>query len=683
VGKDRVVAEAGRFATVVVDDYAGRHPSLPQIRGHADQVVSLLTKLGFEAADQPCAPAEATAAKVREWLRALRPPGRRLLVYWAGHAGRQQPDDLWLYCQDTGVPPDTATAITGTELGQYLAEQSAREIVLILDACHAGIGISKIVSAFRGVTENRAYPDRRPGLAVISSASSYESAYEAVFAPALVTILQDGPPEPSESYTGWTSRDVLITPNDLAGAIEEHLMRNGSRQRPDYIQSRTVSGFFPFLPNLGHRPGQSDVLVEARRRGAFADDEVAEHFLVKFRGIDADGADGWFFAGRAQPLRRIISWLRVGSGMLVVTGPPGSGKSAIMGRLAVLSVPAYRRQAEAAGALAGADPDTLPAQDSISAGVHAKGKTLLDCITDLASALGVATPSEGWEHPGQLVAAVRDLGQPRVILLDALDEAYRGDQEAIAADLLRPLSELPGLRVLVGTRSSLFDPGAAGVAAGSNGAIIHALTEDSGRVIHLDSDPDGMAAITEYVAARLVHPAASPYHQNPAQAQLAAAAVAGHSQTVFLLARLIARALAGRPAMLDLDSAEAQELLTGGVAEAFAADLDRYGSNRQRVADFLIPLAWAEGAGLPRRQVWLALANELAEGTRPDSAYTDSDLAWVLENAGAHIVESGEDGQTVYRLYHQAFNDYFRRQRDPADLQAHIARALANLAGLT
>ena len=126
--------------------------------------------------------------------------------------------------------------------------------------------------------------------------------------------------------------------------------------------------------------------------------------------------------------------------------------------------------------------------------------------------------------------------------------------------------------------------------------------------------------------------------------------------------------------MLDLYSEDARELLSGGVGDAFAADLDRYGSDRRRVADFLAPLAWAEGAGLPRRQVWLALANALADGTRGGSEYSDSDLAWVLENAGAHIVESGEDGQTVYRLYHRAFSDYFRRQRDPSDVQARIAR---------
>ena len=50
--------------------------------------------------------------------------------------------------------------------------------------------------------------------------------------------------------------------------------------------------------------------------------------------------------------------------------------------------------------LADADPDTLPSPNSISAGVHAKGKTLLDCVTDLAGALGIAAPAMGWEYPG-------------------------------------------------------------------------------------------------------------------------------------------------------------------------------------------------------------------------------------------------------------------------------------------
>jgi hypothetical protein len=66
---------------------------------------------------------------------------------------------------------------------------------------------------------------------------------------------------------------------------------------------------------------------------------------------------------------------------------------------------------------------------------------------------------------------------------------------------------------------------------------------------------------------------------------------------------------------------------------------------------------------MPRRQVWLAAANAIASG-EAGRRYEDPDLAWILEHAGAHLVESGEDDQTVYRLYHQAFNDYLRRGYD-------------------
>jgi hypothetical protein len=35
-------------------------------------------------------------------------------------------------------------------------------------------------------------------------------------------------------------------------------------------------------------------------------------------------------------------------------------------------------------------------------------------------------------------------------------------------------------------------------------------------------------------------------------------------------------------------------------------------------------------------------------------------VIWVLEQAGALIVEAGEHERTVYRLYHQEFADYLR-----------------------
>ncbi|MGH8905400.1 MAG: hypothetical protein ACRD0K_02505 [Egibacteraceae bacterium] len=84
------------------------------------------------------------------------------------------------------------------------------------------------------------------------------------------------------------------------------------------------------------------------------------HFLPKAQGIEA-GETGWFFTGRVDALRRIRAWLHeADDSLFVVTGSAGTGKSAILGRVITLSVPAYREQAEAAGVLAGAREGTIP-----------------------------------------------------------------------------------------------------------------------------------------------------------------------------------------------------------------------------------------------------------------------------------------------------------------------------------
>lgn len=265
------------------------------------------------------------------------------------------------------------------------------------------------------------------------------------------------------------------------------------------------------------------------------------------------------------------------------------------------------------------------------------------------------------------------------LLLDALDEAYPADQTAIASDLLRALAERPGVRVIVGTRPNREDPDsrpASHIPWTAEGPLIRALTPEADRMIRLDTDPGSRTAITSYVRRRLLD-SSSPYLTHPQKADAMAEAIAAHSDGIFLFARLLTRSLTTRQNVLDPASPEAATLFSGGVAEAFEEDLKNYGRDRERVHGLLAPLAWAEGAGLPRRDVWLTIANALA---RPGLTFTETDIAWVLEHAGAHIVESGEDGQTVYRLYHQAFNDYFHTILDHQDIQRRITQALIALA---
>ena len=64
--------------------------------------------------------------------------------------------------------------------------------------------------------------------------------------------------------------------------------------------------------------------------------------MPKAQGAEL-GELSWYFEGRRAESARIAGWLRDGaSGLLVVTGDAGSGKSALLGHLVVQSRPQLR-----------------------------------------------------------------------------------------------------------------------------------------------------------------------------------------------------------------------------------------------------------------------------------------------------------------------------------------------------
>ncbi|OSP25911.1 hypothetical protein B7767_41910, partial [Streptomyces sp. 13-12-16] len=118
---------------------------------------------------------------------------------------------------------------------------------------------------------------------------------------------------------------------------------------------------------------------------------------------------------------------------------------------------------------------------------------------------------------------------------------------------------------------------------------------------------------------------------------------------IFLYARVATRALLRVLARSGPDEhPDLHRLLAGNLTAVLDEEFER-SPDPERLRDLLRPLAWAEGAGMPRRDLWPKVAEALSDrGAR----YGDEDIAWVLEHAGFHVVESGESGQTVYRLYH-------------------------------
>ena len=74
-----------------------------------------------------------------------------------------------------------------------------------------------------------------------------------------------------------------------------------------------------------------------RRRHA---SELAEYWGPKARGLEVAAQAGWYFTGRQAALAELTGWLTdpaADTRLRVVTGDPGSGKSAVLGRLVTLA----------------------------------------------------------------------------------------------------------------------------------------------------------------------------------------------------------------------------------------------------------------------------------------------------------------------------------------------------------
>ena len=681
----------GQVGVVLLTEYE-HYGKLEKLGAKVHAVLDLLAELGFDVMDSDVLIGDGRAFSLLNGLGTWQPASRRLVVYWAGHGKAVEGGRLFLISRETAKrrQPEAHNSVSAASLGDLLAGKDADEIVLLLDACGAGGGAEEIVSAFRAKANSRSYVRGfKPGLAVISSAGSHQFAREGAFSSALVSVLRDGPPA-DPSYLAWTDRDQYVTPAELFQAIRAMLTHTRSTDGTQVPELDATSGVGRFFPNPRYLRRVPDVgVVEKERRSALLPSAVAEHFMLKFRGIDTVDDRGWFFTGREQSLRRLARWLSDSqSGLLVVTGPPGCGKSAILGRVAVLSVPEYRSEVERAGGLVDVSPDTLPPENSLDAGVHAKNLSLADCVSELADALQLPTPAAGWLSAADFVRQVASLKRPITLLIDALDEAQPGDIQAIAVDLVRPLSELLDVKILVGTRPNQATQSDVADAAVED-SLLHALGASGSDVIRPDRDDATSADITAYVRRRLLDSDDSPYRDKPESAAAAAKLIALRSDRTFLIARIMTQELIRSDEVLNPDDIKrewsaARRMLEGSLDTAFTANLARYGMSEWRVRVLMLPLAFAEGAGLPSRDIWGALAEGLRPGVvsaQPSHGHApigETDLSWLVSNAGAYLIESGEDGQTVYRLYHQALVDYFRRNVawSVRDVQGRITDAL-------
>ena len=402
------------------------------------------------------------------------------------------------------------------------------------------------------------------------------------------------------------------------------------------------------------------------------------HWLPRARGVEPDSGDeGWYFTGRTALLNDLVEWLETAfneqperAPVTVVTGAPGTGKSALLAHLVLLTVPdlvprAYR------DAVPGARPGL------VSVAVHGRGKDLAAVVGEIAQALGSSVTD-----PIELIRYVNTRRRPLAVVVDALDEiepdAWRG-----VCRLLATLAGDPagvGVRVLVSVRRP--------VAATELEQVVRLLGR-SRKTIGLDLPPHlSQHDLSAYVEQRLVRRSQlddgpggtdsgspTPYAEKRVLARRVAMAVARRAAGNYLVAQLVSRYLTEAADVVDMSESGWSDQFPETVETALDEYLARIDDTRgrRRIHDLLMPLAFALGEGLTGSQVWAALTAALA-----DISCDRGDITALLDTAAGFLVDRSPRGS--YRLYHSSMERYLRlRCRHPAPQEAIVAALVGSV----
>lgn len=547
-------------------------------------------------------------------------------LYYTGHAddvnGKHR---VW-----TG---DTVDRVLGTLETGHLAElmlvgTRLRYALIILDTCFSGQGGAE---ALQGSLSQVAEGDGKI-LAVMTAAYPREQIHAGDFAELFERAVDQ------RAVAGHEPR--YLTLGAITRFIDADLARPGWQTvSHSVLLARTDE--LPFFPNrrFNVQLHGLDLLTQLRiEQRELRIEEMRGHFLPRARGVDVPTEADWRFVGREAALRDLVSWLRDHEDLSVrvVTGGPGSGKSAVIGRLVVLSDGDWRRTVPIDDLAA----DTIPPEGAIAAGIHARGMTSAQVLAAVCTAADIRA-----DTPADLLREMH--GRRVTVAIDAIDEAL--DSNGLVSGILRPLVEADpaeGLRLLLGTRPRLLE---------SLGAIGTPVDLDDKRY----ADP---ASLYQYVLRGLTDQnPRSPFRPAPQElveaVARAVADAAGHS---FLVALIVSRTLASAEEVPDPDDREWRADLPATAADAMHQDLEtRLGAEADRARELLRPLAFAFGAGLPWDTVWAALSSQLS-----GHVYNNDDLMWVWRQAGSYAVEGKESGHSVYRLYHAALAEYLRQGCD-------------------
>lgn len=522
-----------------------------------------------------------------------------VVVYYAGHGDRPDAGPYRLACAGSkAARPRTWLSLEN--LASVPAASPARNVLFIVDACYAGAGSPELAAVTAAFVAARARTDT-PGSGTWVPASARPRD--------LAGDMGHFATELGRAYAaGEGASQRHLSPALLADRVNRAFVAAGCRQLA--VCSVTDQSIQPpFFPNPAFDPA-AEIGPDGVADGESTD--VAAHFEPRGRGVEHVHDPGSYFTGRTHALDVVRARLSGpgGRGPPAVTGAPGSGKSAVLGRIVL-------------------EGGTAGGAHRVDVSINARHQTIDALVTRLAAAADVRA-----SHVDALLTALAARVAPFRVVLDSLDEAGPGhdpnEARRIAWELLRPLGDVPCVRLVVGSRRE------------------H-LRDWCDRAPTVDLDTAEYAddtSVAEYVE-RILTDGRSPYAEgDPATVGTIARAVARRAGRCFLVARMTASALL-RDEPVDVTMPGWADALPSDVGGAFRAYLQRLPETRRSTALILLTaLAFAEGHGLPREGVWTAVASRLS-----GESVVERDIDDLVDEEGSYLTTVAVGERRYFRLY--------------------------------
>ncbi|MFG2440777.1 hypothetical protein [Streptomyces sp. NPDC048508] len=581
-------------------------------------------------------------------LRQQAEPGEPLVLHFAGHGVQARTGGLYLAASG-GQAQQELLSDTCVSFGQLLetAENSGRPVLFFLDVCAAG---QALVQQQLADLAARRRQDAARNVWIIGACTHDAITYGARFTTAAAVVLQ----QLADGDLDITPTLAYVPIETLATAVDRHLARTdraAGRPRQGIIRTAHVQADVepqPFFPNPAHSrtPHRNLLAGMDPRLREFAlgcsPDLDPLHFATRAAGTAT--ANDILFSGRRSQLDRIQEWVdQTGQGpLLVVTGGPGSGKSALLGVTACVLhpelVPIGERIARVVEYFDPYQPATVLA-------VHARQLTLQQIADSLRHQLhqqrSIDLPQESSAADlPPLRDAIRAAGDV-LVLLDALDEA--ADPAAVLDELILPLlADGVGCRVMIGTRKwwDLLP------------ALRQYLDEEPDAELDLDPatalDRDLLAEDLDTYLRRLL-----PRRDFPRdKIRRTADRLAQYSDHgAFLVASLYANHLLTTPS-------RAHAAPPCSITEVFDLHVDTLADKDPWIRTVLNVLGQARGQGMPLELIHAAaLAQQAADATQGARPLADTRRA--LAKAAFYLRTTPEDDQCLlYRYFHQALTDH-------------------------